>query len=315
MVHRHGVRSAVSSFGRAAVGAGLAGAAGMLVCATGASAAPRGEGAGDTHTLMVAPDGWPRDGLMPVVEGVFGDQGPAAVDAGLLRGVCPEEPRLQNHTEVPMPTVCLCFIFQEEVGAVFNAPIAHYPIEILRVGIGWSSQGGGAPDSLEEAIKIYPAGLPNPGGAQFVTLGPLMVDGAVNEFTLSGPGRIINSGPFMVSLEFFNSSAVAGAGPIHDGLGCIPGRNAVFASPGFWFDACNLGVTGNWYFHVVYRQVDCAAPTCPADITGNGVVNASDLAEVLGSWSGAGTADLNDDGVVNSSDLAIVLGAWGPCPL
>jgi hypothetical protein len=48
------------------------------------------------------------------------------------------------------------------LGAVFTLAAAEYPIEITRVRIGWGSQFGGAPQSLEEAIRLYPAGLPNP---------------------------------------------------------------------------------------------------------------------------------------------------------
>lgn len=53
---------------------------------------------------------------------------------------------------------------------------------------------------------------------------------------------------------------------------------------------------------------------CPADLDGDGLVGASDLAALLGSWgSPGGTADLNGDGAVNASDLAGLLGGWGPC--
>ncbi|MFZ9880052.1 MAG: GC-type dockerin domain-anchored protein, partial [Phycisphaerales bacterium] len=55
-------------------------------------------------------------------------------------------------------------------------------------------------------------------------------------------------------------------------------------------------------------------PPCPADLDGNGTVNGSDLAVLLGAWGGASAvADLNADGVVNASDLAVLLGNWGPC--
>jgi hypothetical protein len=56
----------------------------------------------------------------------------------------------------------------------------------------------------------------------------------------------------------------------------------------------------------------CSASTgIPGDINGDGHVNASDLAMVLGAWGGSRSgADLNHDGVVNASDLAIVLGNW-----
>jgi len=58
---------------------------------------------------------------------------------------------------------------------------------------------------------------------------------------------------------------------------------------------------------------------CPADLTGNGVVNGADLAELLAVWGpcdggACEDADLTNDGVVNGADLTVMLGNWGPCP-
>jgi formylglycine-generating enzyme required for sulfatase activity len=54
---------------------------------------------------------------------------------------------------------------------------------------------------------------------------------------------------------------------------------------------------------------------CPGDIVPNGVVNGTDLAEVLASWGPCSScnADTNGDGQVNGLDLTAVLGGWGPC--
>jgi hypothetical protein len=51
------------------------------------------------------------------------------------------------------------------------------------------------------------------------------------------------------------------------------------------------------------------------DVNGDGHVNASDLATLLGSWGACGScsncpADLNDDCTVNAADLAVLLGNW-----
>lgn len=54
--------------------------------------------------------------------------------------------------------------------------------------------------------------------------------------------------------------------------------------------------------------------TSLGDLNGDGAVNASDLALLLGAWGPCGTvcpADLNGDGLVNASDLALLLGNWG----
>lgn len=50
----------------------------------------------------------------------------------------------------------------------------------------------------------------------------------------------------------------------------------------------------------------------PADLNGDGFVNATDLATMLGQWGGAGSGDLDGDGSVGAADLAILLGAWTP---
>jgi hypothetical protein len=51
----------------------------------------------------------------------------------------------------------------------------------------------------------------------------------------------------------------------------------------------------------------------PADLNGDGVVNAADLTILLGAWGPATpgeAADINQDGEVNAADLTILLGAW-----
>ena len=58
---------------------------------------------------------------------------------------------------------------------------------------------------------------------------------------------------------------------------------------------------------------------CPADVDGDGAVNASDLAELLAAWGPYepcppfDAADFNEDCGVNAADLAQLLGDWGPC--
>jgi hypothetical protein len=48
----------------------------------------------------------------------------------------------------------------------------------------------------------------------------------------------------------------------------------------------------------------------PADLNGDGVVGAADLAIQLGQWGGPGSGDLNGDGTVGAADLSIMLGSW-----
>jgi hypothetical protein len=175
---------------------------------------------------------------------------------------CPEEDPLQNYTGAGT-VVCPCFVAGEEAGAVLEAPPEHYPIEILRVGIGWASQYGGTGQTLEQAIHIYDAGLPNPGSPMFTLEGPVLTDGYINEFDLEPlPGEItIDSGPFTVTLEFLNDNAgnIFAPSMVHDGNGCQAGKNVVFAIPGGWYDACVLGISGDWVVYAIYRQVNCGS--------------------------------------------------------
>jgi len=60
-------------------------------------------------------------------------------------------------------------------------------------------------------------------------------------------------------------------------------------------------------------------PGCPADLSGSGAVDGSDLAQLLSAWgpmpAGATVrADLDGDGFVGAKDLAQLLAEWGPCP-
>jgi hypothetical protein len=175
--------------------------------------------------------------------------------ASSARAQCPEQGPIQHWTGAGS-TVCPCFVQGEEWGASFaNIPASHYPIEILRVGFGWGSVGGGAPDQLEDSINVYAGGLPNPGAAVFTLPGPVLTDGVINEFDIEPFGApVINSGPVTVTIRLLNDSSIFDPAPVHDGNGCQGGgRNVVFAVPGGWMNACSLGVTGDWLVHIVYR--------------------------------------------------------------
>lgn len=261
--------------------------------------------------------------------------------------VCPEEPPLENFTTIGQTVSVPGFAQGEEAAVILNAPADHYPIEILKVRIGWSSVGGNGGQSLEDAIRIYPAGLPNPGGFQYEVLGPVLTDGGINEFDLTSvPGkgsRIVNGGPFTVSLRIANTMTPTSPAPIHDGNGCQIGKNAIFASPGIWFDACVLGVSGDWIISVTYRRVNCGGvfPDCNGngqddnaeiaanpslDCNRNGQIDSCEITAnpsldqnnngIIDSCeppSPKCASDLNGDGVVNGVDLATILANWGVC--
>ena len=54
---------------------------------------------------------------------------------------------------------------------------------------------------------------------------------------------------------------------------------------------------------------------CLGDLNGDGLVDAADLAILLGEWGQTGpVGDLSFSELVDAEDLAILLGAWGACP-
>ena len=66
------------------------------------------------------------------------------------------------------------------------------------------------------------------------------------------------------------------------------------------------------YTCVIFSQGDPPPPTNPADVNGDGRVDAADLSALLGAWGTANAAaDVNRDGSVNGADLAALLGQWG----
>ncbi|MAG26185.1 hypothetical protein CMI47_11545 [Candidatus Pacearchaeota archaeon] len=54
--------------------------------------------------------------------------------------------------------------------------------------------------------------------------------------------------------------------------------------------------------------------TCSADINNDGVVDVSDLLEIIDQWGQfGGSADINNDGIVDVTDLLEIIDQWGPC--
>lgn len=168
--------------------------------------------------------------------------------------VCPGENTAQHFTGGGS-VACACFVPGEEVGAVFELPAETFPIEIIRIGIGWGSQFGGQGQTLEQAIHVYEGGLPDPGTPVFTLPGPVLTDGAINEFDIDVLDVFVDTSPFTITLEFMNPTLGDPFAPtaVHDGNGCTPDLNVIYAIPGGWLDPCGEGVTGDWIFTVTYR--------------------------------------------------------------
>ena len=52
---------------------------------------------------------------------------------------------------------------------------------------------------------------------------------------------------------------------------------------------------------------------CESDLSGDGLVDGSDLAMLLAQWDTAGPADIDGTGLVDGADLSFLLAAWGSC--
>ncbi|MEY2796300.1 MAG: 1,4-alpha-glucan branching enzyme GlgB [Planctomycetota bacterium] len=66
------------------------------------------------------------------------------------------------------------------------------------------------------------------------------------------------------------------------------------------------------YSCVIFSQGDPPPATNPADINGDGRVDAADLSALLSAWGTANdAADLNNNGTVEAADLAVLLAQWG----
>lgn len=54
---------------------------------------------------------------------------------------------------------------------------------------------------------------------------------------------------------------------------------------------------------------------CPSDVTGDGVVDVSDILAAIAAWGSCSgcDADVDDSGTVDVSDILAIIGAWGPC--
>jgi len=138
-----------------------------------------------------------------------------------------------------------------------------------------------------------------------------------------------DSGLYSINIDDGEMIKLAGTIPASNGQGrgMAVGNNTVFLTatrgddgiPLFAYDL-SQGVGGEWVGftnpYPDHHSTGGAAwipDPCPADITGDDVVDVLDLLEVLSQWGTAGTADVTGDGTVDVLDLLEVLSAWGPC--
>lgn len=132
-----------------------------------------------------------------------------------------------------------------------------------------------------------------------------------NGDSVIGAGLICNGSPVVENCIFKNNVSQLGAGIYHfeNGTAGPNVSDTLFCSNkgsdihGVWVDG-----GGNVF------EDNCGGNACPADITGDSIVNVSDLLAVIDAWGGnSGPADINQDGIVNVVDLLEIVGNWGAC--
>ncbi len=194
--------------------------------------------------------------------------------------------------------VCPCFVAGEEAAVWLTSPCDG---DIVGFQIFWKSFFGGAPQVIEDSIRIYEAGtFPNAGSLIDVLDAPVLTDGFLNEYrylddqqTVPISIPIAAGQTFVVSLRFFNDNASDTFAPSvgSDDSGCQNGLNTIRLTNGTWLNACTAGVSGDWVIRAIV-QCDGADPQgacCLPDGTCADGVTLADCTAMDGFWNGGGT--------------------------
>lgn len=189
---------------------------------------------------------------------------------------------------------CFCFAEGEEAAVWLTSPCDG---TIVGFRIWWSSGFGGADPSIEDSIRVYQAGtFPNPGPLIEEFLAPALLDGGLNEFRFEDENQTVpisipvNQGEtFVVSLRFFNDNQNNFFAPTiaSDDSGCQSGKNTVKVGGFTWFNACSLGVSGDWVIRALIQCAGEPAGACclPDGSCANGMTEAACVA-ADGAWRG-----------------------------
>lgn len=181
------------------------------------------------------------------------------------------------------------------------------------VQIFWRSPTGTAAQQIHSAIEIFRSGtFPNPGELAETIAGPVLQDGALNEWRhLDENGLIPLAVPvtqdetFVVSFTF-DTQPLPNLDPsiTRDADGIQSHRNALYArlssGTSMWMDSSALGLTGDW---VIRAVVDCDAVSNSADVSVS--MNANLNAYIAGQPL-TYTAVVSNDGPGNASNVSIV---------
>jgi len=177
---------------------------------------------------------------------------------------------------------------------------------IVAIQVYWRSYLGGAVQTVEDSIFIFGDGtFPYPGPILEILEAPVMTDGVLNEYRFLDENQTVpiavpvsEGQRFVVSFKFYESPEVLGPSLVTDTNGCQFAKNALFAiPPGSWYNACSLGLSGDFVIRAVVDCQDIRGACCLAS-GGCLVVKESECALVGGTWAGPNTdcSDTNENG-------------------
>ena len=221
----------------------------------------------------------------------------AIVASALSIPVLGEEVTLQTDSFVTGGSAVIVgdFVPGEHAGVRLTSPCDG---AIVEVQIGWLSESGDTGQSFERAIHIYEGStFPTPGTELLVLEGPVLTDGALNQFRyLDDQGTVpinipISMGEqFYVTLEFENPTDILNGTPsvFRDLDGCHAQGNVLYAIPGSWMDFC-VYLPGDLVIRAVIDCEEMQGACCLSD-GACVVLTASDCTTQGGTYQGDGVS-------------------------
>jgi hypothetical protein len=108
-----------------------------------------------------------------------------------------------------------------------------------------------------------------------------------------------------------NAAATSIASAPDDGFFTPASYRGAFSAKENWL--CGWTAADAYGFNVAPPGGCVIEIPCPADITGNNIVDTDDLLAVINSWGTNGAGDITGNGNVDTDDLLAVINAWGAC--
>jgi len=159
-------------------------------------------------------------------------------------------------------------------------------------------------------------------GSNVTMIGCEIVDNAAGPGTSAGGGVYVAGTISLIDCVVSGNAASFSGGGVYVPNGSVMNLTRTRICGNVAPNGAQVGQSGNGIVNdlggacVMTACASCPAPPCPADLDGNGFVDAADLGSLLAAWGACGKscpADINGDGVVSAADIATVLDAWGAC--